>query len=105
VHYHQGARVLVTGPHIVLAGGHNRARPLVEPLGVLGPQIDTTMAHWLAEIVVPIGTVKGVGSVEEHDKRDIRQIVAGAGHGLRADLKVDMVAARDCGSPASPGRD
>ena len=79
------------------------ARPLVEPLGVLSPQIDTTMAHWLAEIAVPIGAVKGVGSVEEHDIGHIGQVIARAGHGLRADLQVDVIATCDCRGPASPG--
>jgi hypothetical protein len=105
VHHHQGARVLVTGPHIALTRGHNGARPLVEPLGILGPQVDATVAHWLAEIVVPVGTMKGIISIEEHNIRDIGQVVAGTGHGLRADLQVDMIAACDRGSPASTARD
>lgn len=105
MHHHQGAGVLLTGAHRILAGGYNGARPLVEPPGVLSPQVDTAMAHRLAEIVVPVGTVKGVGSVKEHDIRDIGQIVAGTGHGLRADLQVNVVAACDCRGPASTGRD
>ena len=105
MYYHQGARVLVTGPHIVLARGHNGARPLVEPLGILGPQVDTTVAHGLAKIVVPVGTMKGIVFIEEHNIRDIGQVVARTGHGLRADLQVDMTAACDRRSPASTARD
>lgn len=63
------------------------------------------MAHRLAEIVVPIGTMKGVVFVEKHDIGDIGQVVARARHGLRTDLQVDMIAACDCGGPASTGRD
>lgn len=105
VHHHQGARVLITGPHIVLAEGHKGARPFVEPLSVLGPQVDTTVAHWVTEIAVPISTVKGIGFVEVHNIRYIGQVVVGAGHSLRADLQIDMVAARDSRGPASPCRD
>ena len=68
---HQRTGIISRGRGLGLAGGDYGVGPFKQGLGVAGFQVDASVAHWLAKIVVPIRTVKRVGFVEEHDIRDI----------------------------------
>lgn len=59
---------------------------VVEPLGVDIGEVDTTVAHGLAEVVVPVCAVERVALVEVQHPFHIREPVAGAAHGLGADF-------------------
>ena len=72
-------------------------RPLEEPAGLWNRQIDAPMAHRVPEVVVPIGTMDSVATVEVHDVRYIRKVVSRSVHILRNKLKIDVEGAHRAG--------
>src|SRR3972149_9857077 len=57
-----------------------------EPFRVGYAQVDASVAHRLAEVVVPVGAVQTVALVEIHREGNVRKIVARAGHVRGAQL-------------------
>ena len=57
----------------VYRGAH--AAPVVQSLGIRCTQVDTAVAHWRAEIGVPICAVDRVIPVEIHDIWHVGQII------------------------------
>ena len=55
--------------------GRSDIAPIVQPLCVRGWSIDTAMAHWSPKVIVPVGAVNSIISVEIHDVRDVGQVI------------------------------
>ena len=51
-------------------------RPVEQPLGIRGREVDTAVTHRRAEIVMPISAVQAVIAVEVHDIGHIGQILS-----------------------------
>ena len=46
--------------------------PVVKGSGVAQIHVDTAMTHRVAEVVVPIGSMDGIGPIEVHHRRHAR---------------------------------
>src|SRR5450759_256086 len=57
--------------------------PGVEPGCIGDSHVDAAVAHRMAEIVMPVGAMDGVGLVEIHDPRQVGEVVAGPRNSLR----------------------
>ena len=57
------------------AVGAARLAPLEEPPGVVGAQVDASVAARAAESIMPVGSVQGIAAVEVAGPGDLFQMV------------------------------
>ena len=79
--------------------------PGVEPLCVEHSHVDAAVAHRLAKVVVPVGTVNSICAVKIGYKLHVGQTVTGPAHGLGPHLAIDRKLADRGGCASLPARD
>ena len=98
VNHYQGAGATHCVPHLSVTRGQRGGRPVKQPLGVGGSEVDAPVAPGPAKIIVPVGSVDGVCSVKVHDVRYARLFIVWTNHGLREQF------AKDAEAPEHGGR-
>ena len=76
---------------LILVNFSGNCQEFEDLFGLFGFEVDTAVAHRLAEVVVPVGPVDGIARVKVHRIRHLRQIIIGSGHESRLQLPVDVV--------------
>lgn len=86
-------------------GCPNFDKVVEDPLGFGSGHVDTPVTHGIAEVVMPVGSMKGIALIEIHDVGNIGQVVAGATHGLGVEHPVDFVVPLNSGGVGQAGGD
>ncbi len=70
--------------------------PIIEPFRVWNAQIDASVAHGCAEVMMPVGSMQSIALIEVHGERHIRQIITRSSHISVTQFDVDMILAGHC---------
>src|SRR5215204_555517 len=90
---------------------HARCCPFKEPTRLLHAHIDAAMTHRMTKVIVPVGTMNRVVSVEVLYPRYVYRVVivpcrsAAAGHVLQGNFGPNVEAASDCWMIGNTRRD